>query len=358
MGSLGAMSSRGKKSYSKDRYFQAEVTSDDKIVPEGIEGQVAYRGPLGNVAHQLIGGLNQSMFYTGSRTVPELQERGRFVRITSASLKESHPHGVQMTVEAPNYSGEADSRPAPDRRHTPVVSDTERTHRPRPYGVPPQCRRRLARHRADGPDLGPGRLRGPAGGGGDVRRHRARCGRDAVAGRRHVELLHDLVEHRRRHLGDAAAGPPAARHPGAARAPPVGAADDHGDRDRLPGAARAERRGRGLVAVDRPAAPRGDAPRDRRGVGGVGTTGLDLAPGGAPGAGDPAAVDRVDARARRRGPRLPLRLRQRRGARLRLGGDARWSSSCSSGSWSPRPSGAPSGCSGDAGSSRRAGTDR
>ena len=96
---------RGKKSYSKDRYFQAEVTSDDKIVPEGIEGQVAYRGPLAAVAHQLIGGLSQSMFYVGARTVPELQEKGRFIRITSASLKESHPHDVQMTVEAPNYSG-------------------------------------------------------------------------------------------------------------------------------------------------------------------------------------------------------------------------------------------------------------
>ncbi len=105
MGSLGAMSSRGKKSYSKDRYFQAEVTSDDKIVPEGIEGQVAYRGPLAAVAHQLIGGLNQSMFYTGARTIAELQDKGRFVRITSASLTESHPHGVEMTVEAPNYSG-------------------------------------------------------------------------------------------------------------------------------------------------------------------------------------------------------------------------------------------------------------
>ena len=104
MGSLAAMSSRGKKSYSKDRYFQAEITSDDQIVPEGIEGQVAYRGPLGAVAHQLIGGLNQSMFYVGARTIPELQQRGRFVRITSASLKESHPHDVQMTVEAPNYS--------------------------------------------------------------------------------------------------------------------------------------------------------------------------------------------------------------------------------------------------------------
>jgi len=105
MGSLGAMSSRGKKSYSKDRYFQAEVTSDDKLVPEGIEGQVAYRGPLAAVAHQLVGGLQQSMFYVGARTIPELQDKGRFVRITQASLKESHPHDIQMTVEAPNYSG-------------------------------------------------------------------------------------------------------------------------------------------------------------------------------------------------------------------------------------------------------------
>ena len=111
MGSLAAMSSRGKKSYSKDRYFQAEVASDDQIVPEGIEGQVAYRGPLSAVAHQLIGGLTQSMFYVGARTVPELQEKGRFVRITSASLTESHPHGVQMTVEAPNYSGTLSARP-------------------------------------------------------------------------------------------------------------------------------------------------------------------------------------------------------------------------------------------------------
>jgi len=104
MGSLGAMASRGKKSYSKDRYFQADVPSDDKIVPEGIEGQVAYRGPLAAVAHQLVGGLHQSMFYVGAHTIPELQERGRFVRITPAGLKESHPHDIQMTVEAPNYS--------------------------------------------------------------------------------------------------------------------------------------------------------------------------------------------------------------------------------------------------------------
>jgi IMP dehydrogenase len=104
MGSLGAMSSRGKKSYSKDRYFQAEVESDDQIVPEGIEGRVAYRGPLAAVAHQMLGGLRQSMFYVGARTVPELQDKGQFVRITSASLKESHPHDIQGIVEAPNYS--------------------------------------------------------------------------------------------------------------------------------------------------------------------------------------------------------------------------------------------------------------
>jgi IMP dehydrogenase len=105
MGSIGAMASRGKKSYSKDRYFQADVITDDKIVPEGIEGQVAYRGPLSAVAHQLVGGLHQSMFYVGARTIPELQDRGRFIRITAAGLKESHPHDIQMTVEAPNYSG-------------------------------------------------------------------------------------------------------------------------------------------------------------------------------------------------------------------------------------------------------------
>ncbi len=103
MGSLGAMASRGRTSFSKDRYFQADVSSDDKIVPEGIEGQVPYRGRLGAVSYQLVGGLHQSMFYVGARTIPELKERGRFVRITPAGLKESHPHDVQMTVEAPNY---------------------------------------------------------------------------------------------------------------------------------------------------------------------------------------------------------------------------------------------------------------
>ncbi|HTL23755.1 MAG TPA: IMP dehydrogenase, partial [Mycobacteriales bacterium] len=107
MGSLGAMQTRGaQKSYSKDRYSQADVPSDDKLVPEGVEGQVPYRGPLANVAHQLVGGLRQSMFYVGARTIPELQEKGQFVRITAAGLKESHPHDIQMTVEAPNYSGQ------------------------------------------------------------------------------------------------------------------------------------------------------------------------------------------------------------------------------------------------------------
>ena len=103
MGSLGAMASRGKKSFSKDRYFQADVESDDKIVPEGIEGQVAFRGPVSAVSHQLIGGLHQSMFYVGARTIPELQARGQFIRITAAGLKESHPHDIQMTAPAPNY---------------------------------------------------------------------------------------------------------------------------------------------------------------------------------------------------------------------------------------------------------------
>jgi IMP dehydrogenase len=107
MGSLGAMASRGRSgsSYSKDRYFQGDVTSDSMLIAEGIEGHVPYRGPLAAVAYQLVGGLRQAMFYTGASTIPELQERGSFVRITSAGLRESHPHDIQMTVEAPNYSG-------------------------------------------------------------------------------------------------------------------------------------------------------------------------------------------------------------------------------------------------------------
>jgi len=107
MGSLGAMASRGRsRSYSRDRYFQTEVNSDEHLIAEGIEGQVPYRGPLSAVAYQLVGGLRQSMWYVGAETIPELQRRGRFVRITSAGLRESHPHDIQMTVEAPNYSGQ------------------------------------------------------------------------------------------------------------------------------------------------------------------------------------------------------------------------------------------------------------
>ncbi len=103
MGSLGAMQSRGQgRSYSKDRYFQDDVLSDDKLVPEGVEGQVPYRGPLAAVAHQLLGGLRAAMGYVGAATIPDLK-RAQLVRITAAGLKESHPHDVAMTTEAPNY---------------------------------------------------------------------------------------------------------------------------------------------------------------------------------------------------------------------------------------------------------------
>ena len=105
MGSLGAMRNRERgKSYSKDRYFQDDVLREDKLIPEGIEGQVPFRGPLSAVADQLVGGLRMAMGYCGARTIEELKG-AQFVQITSAGLKESHPHDVQMTVEAPNYSG-------------------------------------------------------------------------------------------------------------------------------------------------------------------------------------------------------------------------------------------------------------
>ncbi len=105
MGSLGAMQSRdGTKSYSKDRYSQEDVLSDDQLVPQGIEGQVPYRGPLAAVAHQLVGGLRASMGFAGTATIDALQRTGKLIRITSAGLKESHPHDVQITMEAPNYS--------------------------------------------------------------------------------------------------------------------------------------------------------------------------------------------------------------------------------------------------------------
>ena len=101
MGSLGAMQGR---SYSKDRYFQGAVDSG-KLVPEGIEGRVPYKGPLGIVLHQLVGGLRQAMGYCGACSVTALQEHGQFMRVSPASLRESHPHDVVITKEAPNYQG-------------------------------------------------------------------------------------------------------------------------------------------------------------------------------------------------------------------------------------------------------------
>lgn len=104
MGSLGAMQSRGEiKSYSKDRYMQDDVLSEDKLVPEGIEGKVKYRGSVANVLHQLVGGLRSGMGYAGARTIYDLQKNGHLVQITSAGLQESHPHDVLDVAEAPNY---------------------------------------------------------------------------------------------------------------------------------------------------------------------------------------------------------------------------------------------------------------
>ncbi|HEY3952473.1 MAG TPA: IMP dehydrogenase [Streptosporangiaceae bacterium] len=104
MGSLSALRGREGQSYSKDRYFQDDVLAEDKLVPQGVEGQVPYRGPLGAVATQLTGGLRAAMGYCGSRTIAELQQ-AKFIQITGAGLAESHPHDIQMTVEAPNYAG-------------------------------------------------------------------------------------------------------------------------------------------------------------------------------------------------------------------------------------------------------------
>jgi IMP dehydrogenase len=98
MGSQGAM-----QQGSKDRYFQSDVSESRKLVPEGIEGQVPYRGPLKDTVHQLLGGLRASMHYTGAVSVPDLQKKAKFVRITSSGLRESHPHDVTITKEAPNY---------------------------------------------------------------------------------------------------------------------------------------------------------------------------------------------------------------------------------------------------------------
>jgi IMP dehydrogenase len=99
MGSLGAMKARG---FSKDRYFQGDVEDVDKLVPEGVEGRVPYKGPVQNVLDQLVGGLRQAMGYCGAATIEEMKQ-ARFVRITAAGLRESHPHDIAITKDAPNY---------------------------------------------------------------------------------------------------------------------------------------------------------------------------------------------------------------------------------------------------------------
>ena len=98
MGSVGAMA-RG----SADRYFQQDIRDHLKLVPEGIEGQVPFKGPVRDIVHQLVGGVKAAMGYTGSPTIADLQKRARFVRITNAGLSESHVHDVAITREAPNY---------------------------------------------------------------------------------------------------------------------------------------------------------------------------------------------------------------------------------------------------------------
>jgi IMP dehydrogenase len=104
MGSVGAMSQRHGSS---DRYFQDDKSEVGKLVPEGIEGRVPYKGPIKNVVHQLTGGLRSSMGYTGTRTINEMREKAQFVRVTNAGMRESHVHDVIITKEAPNYSAES-----------------------------------------------------------------------------------------------------------------------------------------------------------------------------------------------------------------------------------------------------------
>jgi IMP dehydrogenase len=98
MGSLGAMGAG-----SADRYFQQDVKDQVKLVPEGVEGQVPYRGSVAAIVHQLAGGLRAAMGYVGAEAIPEFQQKARFMRITSAGLRESHVHDVAITRESPNY---------------------------------------------------------------------------------------------------------------------------------------------------------------------------------------------------------------------------------------------------------------
>ncbi|CAB4872888.1 MAG: guanosine monophosphate reductase [Actinobacteria bacterium] len=110
MGSLGAMQSRGEqKSYSKDRYMQDDVLSEDKLVPEGIEGKVIFRGSVEDVVHQLVGGLRSGMGYAGAPDIETLRREGRLIQITSAGLLESHPHDVAHVADAPNYQSKGRS---------------------------------------------------------------------------------------------------------------------------------------------------------------------------------------------------------------------------------------------------------
>jgi IMP dehydrogenase len=103
MGSIGAMSG---KQGSSDRYFQEGTTESDKLVPEGIEGRVPYKGPLVNIITQLTGGVRASMGYTGCATIEEMRTKPQFVRVTNAGMRESHVHDVTITKEAPNYRRE------------------------------------------------------------------------------------------------------------------------------------------------------------------------------------------------------------------------------------------------------------
>ena len=136
MGSLGAM-----EQGSADRYFQEDAAETRKFVPEGIEGRVPYKGPVSDVIFQLTGGLRSGMGYCGCATLPELRTRSRFMRITSGGLRESHPHDIAVTREAPNYHLSAVSPGAATPRPGPGC----RTRDARPAGEPPPVPARAPR---------------------------------------------------------------------------------------------------------------------------------------------------------------------------------------------------------------------
>ncbi len=154
MGSVGAMrnAERG-RSYSQDRYFQDDVLREDKLVPEGVEGRVPYRGALVAVAGQLTGGLRAAMGYCGAKTIAELQQ-ARFTQITAAGLTESHPHHIHMVTEAPNYSGGGGPGLVKGwrSRERTMTAGRDRAREERP----PRLRAGRDRHRAVAPDQAPG----------------------------------------------------------------------------------------------------------------------------------------------------------------------------------------------------------